>query len=84
MRIIPPHRPLVCQMSRTEEKILCRGTELAAWLQETRVEDADADPYHRGPRGAQGKPYGVFLCGFSSVSPCVLCGDALRSLRGRN
>src|ERR1700692_1263634 len=28
MRIIPPHRLLLCQMSRTEEKIPCRGTEL--------------------------------------------------------
>jgi hypothetical protein len=38
MRIIPPHRLLLCQMSRAEEKILCCGTELCGLVQETRVE----------------------------------------------
>ena len=41
------------------------------------LRDADADPYHSGHRGTQGKPYRVFLCGSSLCPLCPLWSGSL-------
>src|ERR1700686_168505 len=55
--------------SRGRKDTLMRDGTLRLGCRKPGLRDADADPYHRGHRGAQGKPYGVFFCGFFSVPP---------------